>query len=273
MRGLNLISIIIIFLLITYFKDYLTDLELLIDTVNMLNLPILYDDADIEKPIAIKNNRKLSGIYKWTHKESKKIYIGSSVDLGRRFSCYFSYEYLSKHSKSRFIYKALLKYGYSAFSLEILEYCDKENLLKREQFFIDELKPEYNLLKIAGSRLGSKHSELSRSKISKSLTGLKASEATKEKIRISRLGVAHSESTKAKLKTHLLKLNTIKRNNIKVTVLDLETKLTSEYLSIREAAQGVGSYADNLLKYEKLQLVKGYTKPFKNRYVIVIHRT
>ena len=43
-------------------------------------------------------------------------------------------------------------------------------------------------------------------------------------------------------------------------------------MSIREAAKGIGSYANNLLKYEKLQLDKRYTKPFKNRYVIVIHR-
>ena len=64
------------------------------------------------------------------------------------------------------------------------------NILNREQFYIDKLKPEYNLLKIAGSRLGTKLSEFSRSKISKSLTGFKASELTKEKIRISRLGVA-----------------------------------------------------------------------------------
>ena len=52
----------------------------------------------------------------------------------------------------------------------------------------------------------------------------------------------------------------------------METKLTTDYLSIRDAAKGTGSYANNLIKYERLQLDKGYTKPFKNRYVIVIHR-
>lgn len=151
--------------------------------------------------------------------------------------------------------------------MEILEYCDRENILKREQYYIDKLNPEYNLYKIAGSPLGRKPSEATKLKISKSLTGLKASEITKEKIK-----VAHSESTKAKLKVHLLKLNSIKRNNIKVSVLDLESKLTTEYLSIREAAKGMKSYADKILKYEKLQLEKGYIKPFKNKYVIVIHR-
>jgi len=52
------------------------------------------------------------------------------------------------------IYKALLKYGSSNFQLEILEYCDRKNAVKREQFFIDLFKPDYNILKTAGSSLG-----------------------------------------------------------------------------------------------------------------------
>ena len=35
------------------------------------------------------------------------------------------------------IYKALLKYGYSGFQLEILEYCKPEDAIEREQYFID----------------------------------------------------------------------------------------------------------------------------------------
>jgi len=53
---------------------------------------------------------------------------------------------------------ALLKYGYSKFSLTILEYIDKTGLskdeflillLEREQFYLDSLDPEYNILKFA----------------------------------------------------------------------------------------------------------------------------
>lgn len=70
-----------------------------------------------------------------------------------------------------------------------------------------------------------------------------------------------------------LKLNDFaKIQGIKVTVLDLETKITTEYDSIRRAAEGIDSGQSALLRYEKLQLDKGYTKPFKGRYVIVINR-
>ena len=56
---------------------------------------------------------------------------------------------------------ALLKYGYLNFSLDILQYCEKEkeNFISREQFYFNLLKPEYNVLEIAGSSLGFKHNE------------------------------------------------------------------------------------------------------------------
>lgn len=57
------------------------------------------------------------------------------------------------------IHNALLKYGYSNFTLEILEYCEKINTIKREQHYLDLLNPEYNILKVAGSLTGFKHSE------------------------------------------------------------------------------------------------------------------
>jgi len=46
------------------------------------------------------------------------------------------------------------------FSLEILEYCEKEKavILSIEQDYLDILKPKYNILKIAGSCLGAKRS-------------------------------------------------------------------------------------------------------------------
>ena len=50
------------------------------------------------------------------------------------------------------ISRALKKYGLENFSLEILEYCSVENLLKREQHYLDMMKPEYNICKTAGSR-------------------------------------------------------------------------------------------------------------------------
>lgn len=65
------------------------------------------------------------------------------------------------------IHKALLKYGYSNFKLEILEYCDKDIVLTREQYYLGFIKPEYNILSIAGSTLGYRFSEEAKANISK----------------------------------------------------------------------------------------------------------
>jgi group I intron endonuclease len=42
--------------------------------------------------------------------------------------------------------------------LEILEHCAKEEVTLREHFYLDTLKPTYNIFKLAGASLGFKHS-------------------------------------------------------------------------------------------------------------------
>ena len=95
------------------------------------------------------------------------------------------------------IYKAIFKYGYCNFRLEILEYCDRDKTLEREQYYIDTLKPEYNLLIKAGSTSGYKHnqetldkfklrvpSRETRANLSKSAKGRVMAEEVKEKTSI-----------------------------------------------------------------------------------------
>ena len=134
---------------------------------------IVYTNADTQKLQILKENKGKSGIYRWINNINGKSYTGSSVDLSRRLKNYFNISYLENEIKNSnsMIYKALLKNGYSNFILEILEYCDVANLIKREQHYIDLLKPEYNILKIAGSPLGRKHSEETIAKMSSIQTG------------------------------------------------------------------------------------------------------
>jgi len=54
--------------------------------------------------------------------------------------------------------------------LYIIEYCEKDLLIKREQYYIDVLKPEYNILKIASSPLEQKVSSKTRESISNTLS-------------------------------------------------------------------------------------------------------
>ena len=140
------------------------------------NLPAkFFEDAYNLKDLIIKENKGKSGIYLWTNKITGDIYIGQSSNLALRFKNYFNLSYLK--SKENFIIsRALIKYGYSNFSITILEYCNKSELLNREQYYLDKLGPKYNILKIAGSSLGHTLSEETKGKISKALKGVYAGE-------------------------------------------------------------------------------------------------
>jgi len=90
-------------------------------------------------------------------------YIGSSSNLHVRLYTYYSLRSLA--ISNRPIDRALLKHGFSNFRFEILEYCSYEDILKREQYYLDLLKPQYNIATIAGSTLGYKHSKESLEKM------------------------------------------------------------------------------------------------------------
>lgn len=115
----------------------------------------VYSNADTMKEDMIKDNHKKIGIYRWVNNITGETYIGSSVDLYRRIRLYYNYNYISDLTKNRSrIHAGLLKYGYSNFSFEVLEYCKKDVVLEREQFYLDTLNPVLNILKVAGSNLG-----------------------------------------------------------------------------------------------------------------------
>jgi len=120
----------------------------------------------------LKDNAGKSGIYMLTNKLTGDIYVGQSIDLRKRFLNYFNLSYLSRRNEL-IICRAIIKYGYSNFSLTILEYCDKCDLDIREQHYFDVLNPKYNIQKIAGgSSKGLILSEETKNKISKALKGV-----------------------------------------------------------------------------------------------------
>lgn len=116
---------------------------------------IVYDNADTAKVDIFADNRNKSGVYRWINKVNGSTYVGSSINLSVRFYTYYSLASLV--SSKRPIDRALLKHGFSNFKLEILEYCEINQALVREQYYMDNLNPNYNTAKVAGSTLGYKH--------------------------------------------------------------------------------------------------------------------
>lgn len=98
-----------------------------------------------------------SGIYRIEHTLSGRSYIGSAVNLSRRAARHIADLTSGKHHNPK-LQRAWYKYGPDAFSLAILELCEPEVLILREQHWIDSEKPAFNICKIAGSVLGIKRS-------------------------------------------------------------------------------------------------------------------
>lgn len=218
---------------------------------------VIYPDTFSNKSAILKDTKNKAGVYRWVNKINGNTYIGSSVNLGRRFRVYYDFSYLSVRitkSKSR-IYSAILKHGYSNFQLEILEYSTKENTINREQYYIDLLKPQYNLNSIARSRFGSIHSQEARVKMSISAQGRKHTEETKNLISLATKGInnpnygkTHSEETKALISlsrlgksfiSESIKAKMSEESGTALRVIDLETKESSLYTSITKAAKAM----------------------------------
>jgi len=101
--------------------------------------------------------------------------------------------------------------------LEILEYCDSVDTLKREQYYLDLLKPEYNIVKIAGSTLGYKH--------------------TSESLEKMRNFVLSDEVRERKAKSTV---NATASRRTPIIVENIETNEILEFISLTEAGKALG---------------------------------
>ena len=220
--------------------------------INNKSVAARYLNIEESKSIIYQENNNKSGIYMFINKQTGSYYIGSSNNLGKRLSGYLSKNFLDREilkTKSK-IYSALLKYGYGNFELIILEHCDIVELIKKEQYFMDLYKPDYNILKFAGSSMGFRHSE-------ETIIKFKNRELTDEQ--------------KLKLQKHMenlnIELNMKKR--IKVEIFDLVDNVNNSYDSIRDAADAIGTDLKTIKNPEKSTEI---IIPYRGRYVITILR-
>lgn len=106
-----------------------------------------------------------SGIYKITNKTTNRFYIGSAINFDRRKLEHFRKLRNDIHENIH-LQRLYNKYGEDDFEIELILECEKQILLQQEQIFINNLNPEINICKTAGSSLGRFHSKESREKMS-----------------------------------------------------------------------------------------------------------
>lgn len=148
------------------------------------------------------------GIYQIVCKKNGRVYIGSAVNLDKRWRQHFQQLQEGRHPNCH-LQRAWSKYGRESFFFRVVEHVsDSRCLISREQFFIDALSPEFNICRVAGSRAGTKASPELRAKLSAAhlgkpspRKGVRMDEATKKKISDAKRGVKlgpHSEERKKK---------------------------------------------------------------------------
>jgi group I intron endonuclease len=99
---------------------------------------------------------KAPGIYKIYFLDPDFFYIGSSINLRNRYYGHIKDLRNSRHGNSH-LQHAYDKYGKDALHFEIVEQVShREDLLVREQHYLDTLKPYYNIHPNARSSLGVK---------------------------------------------------------------------------------------------------------------------
>ena len=90
-----------------------------------------------------------SGIYKlYFEQNPNHFYIGSSNNIETRWRQHKSQLKSNKHDNS-ILLNAVNKYGHSNIKTEVIEECEQAILFIREQYYIDKLKPSYNIRKEA----------------------------------------------------------------------------------------------------------------------------
>lgn len=135
------------------------------------------------------SNIYLTGVYKiYNEKHENVFYIGStSISYNKyiyrngfynRWYTHLRSLIKNKHH-SKYLQKVFNKYGSENFKFEIIEICEPEKCIEKEQYWIDFYKKSYKLYNTnekANSVLGYKHTKESKLKISKSHKGKKLTE-------------------------------------------------------------------------------------------------
>ena len=224
-----------------------------------------YISPDRNKFIIYKENRRKSGVYRWNNLVTSMSYIGSAINLTRRLRTYFSLGSLNKEllkGNSR-IYNGLLKYGYSNFSLDILEYCEPDVLISKEQYYIDLLNPEYNILKVAGSRLGLKHSKATIEKMSginNHFFGKAHTSETRKMIGLSLRAVAKTTNRPRVVNLETRTKLSLRSHGIKIKVFDKSNNMIKQFRTITSVALYFGIDRRTISRYlDKEKVYNNYT--------------
>jgi group I intron endonuclease len=135
-----------------------------------------WSQGDLDKLLQDEMRVDRAGVYSIKNKKNGKVYVGSAIDISRRFGEHLKMFHKGNHENDH-LQKSWNKYGEEAFTFDIEFFCKPNDLVSCEQQFIDTYSQNigwdnmYNINPVAGSSLGRKHTEDSLLKMSQQQSG------------------------------------------------------------------------------------------------------
>jgi group I intron endonuclease len=183
------------------------------------------------------------GIYKIENIINKKTYIGSSINVEKRWNSHKNKLKNNKHHSKK-LQNSWNKHGEDNFIFSIVELLENSsNILEREQFYINlyESYKHYNICKFAYSRLQYKHTDI-----------------TKEKIRISNTGKVRTNFSKLKMSQSAIER--YKKNKISI-----ETRIKISNSKKNKPSWNKGIKISDETKNKISKTLRGRTSPQKGK--------
>lgn len=187
-------------------------------------------------------------VYKIQNIKNDKFYIGSTIDFDKRINVHF-YKLKRNIHHSIIFQRAYNKYGREVFKASVLEECNLDTLKEREQYYIDTLKPQYNVSKSSKCpMMGRKHNEETLKKFKQRPKfegekshrfGVKWTDEVRAKILKTRIGQKRSDEFKEKQRKNANDKNLARfiKDSCKIKIID---DLGNVYDSLKEAALNNG---------------------------------
>lgn len=140
---------------------------------------------------------KICGIYKITS-PSKKVYIGQSVHILKRFIVYNGL-----HCKEQtHLYNSFKKHGVDKHKFEIIEQCERKDLNEREKYYVDlfqTFNSKYGMNLRDGGGSKGEISSITKLKMKESRKNWRMSDRHKEILKASNRNRVYSPETKKKM--------------------------------------------------------------------------
>lgn len=145
--------------------------------------------------------------------DPSRIYIGSALNISER-RIRHKYHLGKGVHKNTHLQRLYNKYGKVAFVFEVVEFINNPaDLIPREQFYIDTVCPQINVLKNAGSCLGYRHSSETIEHLRKINTGKKMTHEQNRRNSNSQIGNKNARGA-VRSEAHKMNLSRLKMKRV-----------------------------------------------------------